>query len=202
LTLPYLFLVGGYVASVRLVPFSNKVVLGTFFSCFGFFALIAVSLTAIDVWGVTSGVNFGLGDNALYVLKNLPSLLFSMILITPAGLLILYLFLNFFSFYLFIPLAFYPFFFIYLLPIVLLTEKGVFEGIRRSFDMAWKNFQRTAIITFIPAIIIGYIISFSLYEVVFLFFLPIWVVLVTRNFYSISECDASTGYFTSVNQEK
>ncbi len=201
LTIPYLFLVGGYIASVRFVPFSNTVLLGTFLFCFGFLALIIVSLTVVDVWGAASGYNFGLGDNALYILKNLPGLLSSVILITPVGFLILYLFLNFFSFYLFIPLAFYPFFFIYLLPIVLLTERGILEGVRRSFDMAWKNFKRTAIITFIPAIIIGYISSFFLYEIVFLFLLPIWVVLITSNFCRISECKASTGYFTSINQK-
>lgn len=201
LTIPYLLLVVGYFALVRFVPFSNTLLLGAFLSSLGFLALMAVSLTVVDVWGVASGYNFGLEDNALYVLNNLPKLLSSVILITPPGFLILYLFLNFFSFYLFIPLAFYPFFFIYLLPIVLLTEKGVLGGVRRSFDMAWKNFQRTAIITFIPAIITGYASSFLLYEIVFLFLLPIWVVLITRNFCSIAECEAPTDYFTSKNQK-
>lgn len=201
LTIPYFLLVGGYITSVRFIPFSNTVLLGTFLFCFGILTLITVSLTVVDVWGAASGYDFGLGDNALYVLKNLLRLFSSVILITPPGFLILYLFLNFFSFYLFIPLAFYPFFFIYLLPIVLLTEKGILEGVRRSFDMAWKNFKRTATITFIPAIIVGYISSFLLYEIVFLFLLPIWVVLITRNFCSISECESSTDYFTSMNQK-
>jgi len=202
LTIPYILLVGGYIASIRFVPFSNTVLLGILLFCFGFLVLVIASMTVIDVWGAANGFNFGFGDNVIYVLKNLPKLLSSVTLIAPPGFLILYLFVNFFSFYLFIPLAFYPFFFIYLLPIVLLTENGLFEGIKRSFDMAWKNFQRTAIITFIPAIIIGYVSSFSLYEIVFLFLFPIWVVVITRNFCSISECEASTGYLTSVNQEK
>ncbi|MBS3788735.1 hypothetical protein KGY79_11130 [Candidatus Bipolaricaulota bacterium] len=192
-SLPYVLLAGAYLGIGELIL--SKKNIWILIALFGAASLVVSGVTVVDIWGSINNLKFGLPESFKYVIGKSPRLIFTMLIVLPGGLVLLYLFLNFFSFYLFIPLAFYPFFFIYLLPILLLGEKGVLSFLRKSFDLAWYNPIKTGIITFLPAIVTGYLLAFGFQLVVFLFILPFWMSLIVSNYCEISECIGPVNYF-------
>lgn len=189
LSIPYLVLVGGYfLFSAKISPLLVIIIFGAGY-------LLAIGTTIMDVWGVLNDLGFGLLDNFSYVLRKTPQLIISLIVVLPPGLLIFYLFLNFFSYYLFILLAAYPFFIIYVIPISLIDHRGPLKSIKYSFELAWENPGRTALLTFLPVLIISYMFVYSWRVFSFLFLVPIWATLITQSYCSISNCKGPTSYF-------
>lgn len=188
LTLPYILPVGGYSFS----PVRISTPLAIIFAVVYFFA---IGITVMDVWGALNDLSFGLLNNIFYVIRKIPQLIISLILVLPPGVLIFYLFLNFFSYYLFVLLAAYPFFIIYVIPISLIGCQGPLKSIKSSFELAWEHPGRTALLTFPPVLIITYLFVYSWRVFNFLFFVPIWVTLITQSYCKIVNCKGPTSYF-------
>lgn len=162
----------------------------------GSFGLFGASNAVIDTWGALSGLEFGLRENWKYIWRKFPVLLFSTALAVTPWLLIFYLFLNFFSFLLFVFLAVYPFFFAYLIPSLLIGKNGPLAGIKESFQTSWSNSTRTAAAIYLPGFLVGGLISIEIYSPILLLIAPVWLVLVTVNYCKSNRCSGPVESFS------
>ncbi|MBS3786932.1 hypothetical protein KGY79_01900 [Candidatus Bipolaricaulota bacterium] len=154
----------------------------------GLFGLFAAGNAVIDTWGAFSGLEFDLSENWKYAWRKFPVLLSSTAIVIVPWLLIFYLFLNFFSFLLFVVLAVYPFFFTYLIPSLLIGENGPLSGIKESFQTSLSNSTRTAVVTYLPCFLVVGLISIEIYSPIVLLIAPAWLVLVTVTYCKSNQC--------------
>jgi hypothetical protein len=158
---------------------------------FGLLLLFAAGSATIDSWGAYHGLEFGLRQNWKYLGKKLPLLLVSTVVTASPWLLMLYLFLNFYSFFLFVPLAVYPFFFVYLVPGLLIKDEGPVAAVKDSFRTSWSHTTRTAVITYVPGMLVIGLSSVGIYSPIFLLIAPVWFVFLTVTYCNFTECPKS-----------
>lgn len=170
-----------------------KVIIGLILGSFG---LLGAGNAVIDSWGALSGLEFGLSENWKYTWRKLPLLLSSTAIAVAPWLLVFYLFLNFFSFLLFIVLAVYPFFFVYLIPSLLIGETGPLAGIKESFQISWSNSTRTAAVTYLPGFLVAGLIAIEIYSPIVLLLAPAWLVLVTATYCKSNQCSGPVENFS------
>ncbi len=182
LTLPFIVYFGSSIAcGTYLFPRGQltKLLCGLLLGLFG---LLCTSGSIIDSWGALNNRQFSFREAWNYILHNFHLILPSIILAIVPWLLLLYLFLNFLSFFLFVPLAVYPFFFIYLLPSILLGRNGSIAAIKESIQIAWSHSTRTVLLTYLPGLLVIGLISIGVYSPIVLVITPAWIVLVTTNY--------------------
>ncbi|MBS3736584.1 hypothetical protein KGY72_05390 [Candidatus Bipolaricaulota bacterium] len=195
LTLPFLVFFGfSLTGGIYAFPQGSTVKV-TYGFLLGLLALFCSSSVAVDSWGSLHNVEFGLIENWKYTLGKLPVLLLSTLIAIVPWLVLLYLFLNFYSFFLFVPLAVYPFFFLYLLPSVLVGNAGPVAAIRDSFKTSWSNSTRTATLTYLPGFSATALVVIEIYSPVILILVPAWIVLITVNYCHLNQPQLSREIF-------
>ncbi len=158
--------------------------------------LISVCGVIVDTWGALEKKKFGLIRSWSYVFRNFPALLFTVSLAAIPWLVLLYLFLNFFSFFLFAPLAIYPFFFVFTLPELLIGGSGPIETFRNSFRLSLSHSTRTVLLTYLPTVAIISLTIIGFNSLTLLLIVPIWAVLTTTNYCSLNSNPGPGEYFT------
>ncbi|MEF8836844.1 MAG: hypothetical protein V5A87_03230 [Candidatus Bipolaricaulota bacterium] len=195
LTLPFLVFFGFYIIGGSFAFPQGSTVKIIYGFLLGLLALFCSSSVAVDSWGSLHNLEFGLIENWKYVLGKLPVLLLSTLITVAPWLVLFYLFLNFYSFFLFVPLAVYPFFFLYLLPSVLVGGAGPVAAIRDSFKVSWSNSTRTAILTYLPGFSATALVAIEIHSPVILILVPAWIVLITANYSHLNRPQLSPEIF-------
>jgi len=186
ISLPFILYFGLYLASGAFLLPEGRLSVLIYGVGLGLLGILCFASTIVDSWGALNDGKFGLAKNWTYVVGKLPELIAGALICFVPWLLIFYLFLNFYSFLLFVPLAVYPFFFVYLLPGILVRDRRITGAIRDSFRTSWSNSTRTAILTYVPGFLAIGLIAIDIYSPIFLLIAPMWSVLVTTNYCSLT----------------
>lgn len=186
ISLPFILLFGSSLACGSFLFLEGRLIRVIYGLGLGLLGLLCFASAIMDSWGSLNNRDFGLGANWKYLGTKLPVLIAGALIGFVPWLLLLYLFFNFFSFFLFVPLIVYPFFFTFLLPSILVRDQCLISAIKDSFRTSWANSSRTAILTYVPVFLAVGLITLDIYSPIFLLIAPIWSVLVTTNYCSLT----------------
>ncbi len=193
--MPFLVLFAVSLLWNRYFPYGGRVLQSLSGLGLAILGLIVVSGATVDTWGALENKNFGLHKCWSYVLSSLPKILLTVSIAAIPWLLLFYLFLNFFSFFLFVPLAIYPFFFAFTLPELLIGGSGPIETFRNSFNFSLAHSTRTVLLTYLPIVLVILLITFGFYSLTLLLVLPTWTVLLSSNYCSLKRNPGPREYF-------
>lgn len=198
LTLPFLLLLGVTIGRGSLAVFQSLT--AGIVSLLGeaFLGLFCISGLILDTWGALNNRQFGFRESWGYVARNLPRLLLSVLIAAAPWLMILYLFFHFFNFFLFLPLAVYPFFFVFTLPELLINDSGPFEAFQASFQLSLTHSTRTILLTYLPGTLATYLYFLGFQSLVVLLVIPAWFVTISTQYCILTESAGPVEYFKEV----
>lgn len=199
--MPFLLLLGVIIGRGSLAVFRGLTPgIASFFGV-AFLGFFCISGLVLDTWGALNNRQFAVRESWGYVARNLPRLLLTVFIAVAPWLVILYLFFHFFSFFLFLPLAVYPFFFVFTLPELLINGSRPIEAFRTSFQLSLTYSTRTILITYLPGTLAIYLYFMGFQSLVVLFVIPAWFVTISTQYCILTENAGPVDYFREVKAD-
>lgn len=198
LTLPFLLLLGVTIGRGNLAVFQSLTAGVVSLLGVAFLGFFCISALVLDTWGALNHRQFGIRENWGYVARNMPRLLLAVFIAGTPWLVILYLFFHFFNFFLFLPLAIYPFFFVFTLPELLINGSGPVEAFRTSFQLSLTYSTRTILLTYLPGTLVTYLYFLGFQSLVVLLVIPAWFVAISTQYCILTENAGPVEYFREV----